>query len=83
MNLPSIMGIFLAYANRLKFRNLFLLISALFVIDLLVPDAREAHCDALVRRLGYTGPVYHISAASGEGCRELCQSIMNYLEERS
>ncbi len=38
MNPTSIMGIFLAYANRLKFRNLFFLISALFIIDLLVPD---------------------------------------------
>jgi len=38
MNSPSIMGMLLAYANRLKFRNLFLLISALFIIDLLVPD---------------------------------------------
>ena len=52
-------------------------------IDLLAPDVREAHCDALVRRLGYTGPVYHTSAVSGEGCRELCQAIMKYLEERS
>ena len=52
-------------------------------IDLLAPDTREAHWDALVQRLGYTGPVYHISAVSGEGCRELCQAIMNYLEERS
>ena len=38
MNPASIMGMFLAYANRLKFRNLFFLIIALFVIDLLVPD---------------------------------------------
>lgn len=52
-------------------------------IDLLAPDAREAHCQALVRRLEYTGPVYHISAVSGEGCRELCQAIMNHMEERS
>ncbi len=51
-------------------------------IDLLAPDARVAHCDALVQRLGYTGPVYDVSALSGEGCRELCQAIMNYLEEQ-
>ena len=51
-------------------------------IDLLAPDAREDHCQALVRRLEYAGPVYHVSAVSGEGCRELCQAIMNYLEER-
>lgn len=51
-------------------------------IDLLAPEARHSHCDDLVRRLGYTGPVYHVSALSGEGCRELCQAIMNYLEEQ-
>jgi GTP-binding protein len=51
-------------------------------IDLLAPDARQAHCEALVERLGYTGPVYHVSASSGEGCKELCQAIMSYLEEQ-
>jgi GTP-binding protein len=51
-------------------------------IDLLAPDARNAVCAGLVERLGYTGPVYHVSALSGEGCRELCQAIMNYLEEQ-
>ena len=51
-------------------------------LDLVAPDARAAHCDAFVERLGYTGPVYHISALSGEGCQELCQAIMNYLEDK-
>ena len=30
--------LFLAYANRLKFKNLFFLTVALFVIDILIPD---------------------------------------------
>ena len=51
-------------------------------LDLVAPDARAAHCDAFVERLRYTGPVYHISALSGEGCQELCQAIMNYLEDK-
>ena len=38
MNPASFISIFLAYANRLRFRNLFLLITGLFIIDLLVPD---------------------------------------------
>ena len=29
---------FLAFANDLKFKNLFLIISALFITDLLIPD---------------------------------------------
>ena len=52
-------------------------------IDLLPADARETHCRDLIERLGYSGPVYHVSALSGEGCRELCQAIMNHLEEQS
>jgi GTP-binding protein len=51
-------------------------------LDLLYEDDRQAHCDAVVERLGYAGPVYHVSALSGEGCRELCQAIMHYLEEQ-
>ena len=38
MNPRSLISLFLAYANQLKFRNLFLLVTGLFVIDLLVPD---------------------------------------------
>lgn len=38
MNPVSIISLFLAYANRLRFRNLFLIVITLFVIDLLVPD---------------------------------------------
>ena len=52
-------------------------------IDLLAPEARDAHCKALVERLGYTGPVYYVSALSGEGCQALCQAIMRFLEESS
>jgi len=52
-------------------------------IDLLAPDARAASCEALVRRLEHTGPVYYVSALSGEGCQELCQAIMNHLEEQT
>jgi GTP-binding protein len=51
-------------------------------IDLLAPDARDAACGDLLARLDYTGPVYHVSALSGEGCRELCQAIMNYMEQK-
>jgi len=51
-------------------------------IDLLAEDAREAVCRDLIERLGHSGPVYHVSALSGAGCAELCQAIMNYLEEQ-
>ncbi|MBM2830357.1 MAG: hypothetical protein HW411_1147 [Gammaproteobacteria bacterium] len=38
MNRISPIDVLLAYANRLKFKNLFLLILGLFVLDLFVPD---------------------------------------------
>lgn len=33
-----VISMFLAFADRLKFRNLFLLITVLFLLDLVVPD---------------------------------------------
>jgi len=38
MNPRALIGLFMAFANQLKFRNLFLIIIALFIVDLLVPD---------------------------------------------
>ena len=38
MNTSSPTNFFLAFANQLKFRNLFIVVISLFVIDLLVPD---------------------------------------------
>ena len=38
MNTSSPINFFLAFANQLKFRNLFIVVISLFVIDLLVPD---------------------------------------------
>ena len=38
MNPTSIIELFLMRANQLKFRNLFFLVTGLFLIDLLVPD---------------------------------------------
>lgn len=38
MNQRSLVAILMAFANQLKFKNLFLLTLALFIIDLIVPD---------------------------------------------
>jgi GTP-binding protein len=67
------------FSPELAARNRWLVLNKL---DLLAADARQAHCDAVVQRLGYEGPVYHVSALSGEGCRDLCQAIMNYLQDQ-
>ena len=38
MNPATLINLFLAYASQLKFRNLFILIIGLFILDLLIPD---------------------------------------------
>jgi len=51
-------------------------------IDLLDDDSRaEAHA-ALLENLDWTGPVFEVSAATGEGTELLAQAVMRELEER-
>jgi Family of unknown function (DUF6116) len=38
MNPRALITLFLAFANQLKFKNLFLIVIGLFTVDLLVPD---------------------------------------------
>ena len=38
MNPNSLIGVLLAFANKLKFKNLFLIVISLFIVDLFVPD---------------------------------------------
>jgi GTP-binding protein len=52
-------------------------------IDLLSPQEREERRQDIVERLGWNGPVFLTSAATGEGCRELSLVILNYLEGQS
>ncbi len=49
-------------------------------IDLLEEDARDTRCEAIVGALGWRGPVFRISAATGEGCESLCKRVAAYLE---
>ncbi len=51
-------------------------------IDLFDHDAREKRCDAIVEALDWRGPVFRISAATGEGCEELCQRIAAHFEAK-
>jgi len=50
-------------------------------IDLLTEADREARCKALVADLEWRGPVFRISAATGEGCDALCRQIAACLDE--
>lgn len=48
--------------------------------DLWPADECEQRRDALVAQLGWTGPVYLISAVSGDGTEALCNDILRFIE---
>ncbi|NOX10067.1 MAG: GTPase ObgE [Gammaproteobacteria bacterium] len=48
--------------------------------DLLAHEDRDEFCQLIVDELGWDGPVYNISAATGEGTDVLVQDIMQRLE---
>jgi GTP-binding protein len=51
-------------------------------IDLLAKDARAGVRAALLENLAWTGPVYEVSAATGEGTEVLGRAIMRELEAK-
>jgi GTP-binding protein len=52
-------------------------------MDLVPADERAKVQSELLRRLRWRGPCFAISAATGEGCRELVFAIMKFLETPS
>jgi GTPase len=48
--------------------------------DLLPPEAHDRMMSEFARRLRWKGPIFLVSAATGQGCRELCFKIMAFLE---
>ena len=51
-------------------------------VDQLLDCEREERKQAVIEQLGWTGPVFMISALDGEGTKELAQAMMRYLDER-
>jgi GTP-binding protein len=49
-------------------------------IDLVPADERERVVNEIAGGLGWTGPVFAVSAATGEGTRELCRAVADYLK---
>ncbi len=52
-------------------------------IDLLPPDEQQARCDEIVKKLGWKGKVYAISAATGLNTKGLSYDIMRYLDDQA
>lgn len=49
-------------------------------VDLLAHDQRVERREALLADLDWGGPVFEVSAATGEGCEELGQAVMRAIE---
>lgn len=50
-------------------------------LDLLPEEERDPRCKKIISGLRWKGPVFRISGLAGQGTRELCQKIMERLEE--
>ncbi len=50
-------------------------------IDKLPIEEAHARCQKIVAELDWQGPVFEISALTGQGCQGLCQQVMTYLEK--
>jgi len=66
------------YAQELAERPRWLVLNK---TDLLEESERETHCQAIVERLDWQGPVFMISAATATGTQALCYQIMQYLDD--
>jgi len=51
-------------------------------VDLVAEDEREKKVKAFLRRFGWKGKTFIISALTGEGCRELTYAVMEHLEQQ-
>ncbi|WP_323751907.1 Obg family GTPase CgtA [Marinobacter sp.] len=52
-------------------------------VDMVPEEDREVHCQAIVDELGWEGPVFIVSALSGEGTKPLVQAVMRWIEEQA
>jgi GTP-binding protein len=51
-------------------------------LDLVSEEEHKALCQDLLEKTGWKGPVYQISALTGDGTKPLINDIMDYIEER-
>ncbi len=66
------------YSPELAERERWLVINK---VDLLTPEETESRRERLLAELSWSGPVYTISAATGDGTGKLVYALMDYLEQ--
>lgn len=64
------------YSTELAAKPCWLVLNKL---DLVPSEQLEQHCQDIVQRLNWTGPVFRISGLTGEGTKQLCQAIMQHI----
>lgn len=52
-------------------------------LDLVPEDERDAVCRQVLDKLDWKGPVFQVSALSGEGTRPLTQAVMRWIEDQA
>ncbi len=46
-------------------------------LDMVPEDEREARVSAFLEGFGWDGPVFEISALTGQGCESLCYAVFD------
>ncbi|MCG8672123.1 MAG: Obg family GTPase CgtA, partial [Pseudomonadales bacterium] len=77
-NVDAIAGELQLFSPALAARDRWLVLNKL---DLMPAEEAEQRCQEIVDELQWEGPVFRISAVSGEGTDALVQAIMNHIEE--
>lgn len=72
-----ILGELEKYSEELLDRPRWLVLNKL---DLLPEEEREARCQSVIDGLQWDGPVFRVSAISGDGTRQMVYKIMEFLE---
>ena len=52
-------------------------------IDMIEPEERIKRVKAFIKAYGWKGPVFEISALTGQGCQTLCFAIQGYLDDQN
>jgi len=65
------------YSERLAGRERWVVLNK---VDLVEPQVRSVHCREILTAIGWEGPVFEVSAATGEGCQRLAYALMERLE---
>lgn len=79
-SIRAIVGELEKFSPTLASRERWLVLNKL---DLIPEEQREEVCSSLVKALGWTGPVYNVSAINSQGLAVLCRDIMTWIDEKN